>query len=168
MRLNKVLIVATCFVFSQVSICAEHAFGSYTISIDNNVTSILSRHDYSVAVFEDGLLLSRLTVACDNKFIISYVSDLDSDEKFEVIIVVGQTNSRLDSFKWTGLEMEPFKVAPMIANIDDKDILGISYAVEHNRLIMRMRKRGRNSPGVPVEPSYLYSASDQQWVPIKN
>ena len=121
-----------------------------------------------MAVFEDGLLLSRLTVACDNKFIIRYVSDLDSNEKFEVIIVVGQKNSRLDSFKWTGHELEPFKITPMIANIDDKDILGISYAVNLNRLIMRLKKRDRISPGVPVETSFLYSASDQQWIPIKN
>ena len=84
------------------SLAKEHEFGSYRVSINPSKASILSTHDYSIAIFKDGLVTARLSVGCDSDLLSSHVIDLDDDGLFELFVIIGEKKDRVHGFTWNG------------------------------------------------------------------
>jgi len=164
LNFKSLAVSAFCLGCSEYSAASEHLFGEHTISINSNVASILSKNDYTVSVSVDGLTLSRLTVACDYENITTYVVDLNLDSKFEVIVVSGGANSRLDAFTWTGYELEKFDISTEVESAPGVTRLENFYEVKKNKLVQRFKVSRRGDPSGPSRMTYIYSVLDKKWV----
>jgi len=163
-NLKSLAVAAFCLACSQYSPAAEYIFGEYTISINSNVASILSKNDYTVSVSVDGLTLSRLTVACDYENIRTFVADLDFDSRFEVIVVSGKANNRLDAFTWTGYALEKFDISTEVENKPSVTILQRFYEVKNNKLVQQFKVSKQGNRSGPNRMTYVYSAITKRWV----
>ena len=99
---SKVLLFSVLSLYSLGVAAKVHEFGPYLIEVELARTSILSKHDYSIAIAKDGLVLSRLTVASDSPRVSSYVTDMDENGLFELFVVIGTKKDGLHSFIWNG------------------------------------------------------------------
>ena len=85
---SKMLLFSALSLYSLGVGAKLHEFGPYLIEVELDRTSILSKHDYSIAIAKNGLVLSRLTVASDSPRVSSYLTDMDENGLFELFVVI--------------------------------------------------------------------------------
>ena len=142
----------------------DHQFGDYLISVSSDRVSILSENDYTVSVSKAGLLLSRLTVACDDSSLVSFVSDLDSDKQFEVIVTSGGKESLVDLYTWTGDRLKSLKIPEVTIKEKSAGELSSFYTVSRGRLFKKFELKQLDRREGKLRYSYVYSVTEKKWL----
>ena len=169
-RLFLPLIKSKVVLFSAISLYSlgvgakVHEFGPYLIEVELARTSILSKHDYSIAIAKDGLVLSRLTVASDSPRVSSYVTDMDENGLFELFVVIGTKKDRLHSFSWNGTELARLNIPEKTASGVRVGALPGVYSVKANKLRKLLSKEANRATDTSFAKQYSYSVKQGEWL----
>ena len=127
-------------------------------------TSILSKHDYSIAIAKDGLVLSRLTVANDSPRVSSYVTDLDENGLFELFVVIGTKKD--SSIVLAGMaELAHLNIPENIASACVRvGVLPGVYSVRANKLRKLLSNEGNRATDTSLAKRHTYSVKQGEWI----
>ena len=161
---SKVLLFSALCLYSFGAGAKLHEFGPYLIEVELARTSILSKHDYSIAIAKDGLVLCRLTVASDSPRVSSYLTDMDENGLFELFVVIGTKKDRLHSFNWNGAELAHLNIPEKTASGVRVGALPGVYSVRANKLRKSLSSEGNRATDTNFAKQYSYSVKQGQWL----
>ena len=161
---SKVVLFSAMSLYSLGVGAKVHEFGPYLIEVELARTSILSKHDYSIAIAKDGLVLSRLTVASDSPRVSSYVTDMDENGLFELFVVIGTKKDGLHSFSWNGAELAHLNIPEQAASGVRVGVLPGVYSVRANKLRKLLSNEGNRATDTSSAKQYSYSVKQGEWI----
>lgn len=161
---SKMLLFSALSLYSLGVGAKLHEFGPYLIEVELDRTSILSKHDYSIAIAKNGLVLSRLTVASDFPRVSSYVTDMDENGLFELFVVIGAKKDRLHSFSWNGAELAHLNISEKTASGVRVGALPGVYSVRANKLRKLLSNEGNRATDTSFAKHYSYSVKQGEWL----
>ena len=164
---SKVLLFSVLSLYSLGVAAKVHEFGPYLIEVELARTSILSKHDYSIAIAKDGLVLSRLTVASDSPRVSSYLTDMDENGLFELFVVIGTKKDELHSFSWNGAELAHLNIPEKAASGVRVGVLPGVYSVRANKLRKLLSNEGNRATDTSSATQYTYSVKQGEWIEIR-
>ena len=97
---------------------AQHAFGAFNIHVAADSSDVTTSTDYQITVENDELLLTRLTAAHAGTLSNSFVTDLNKDGAFEVIVTFSFADghdTEVHLYSWNDYRLQPHKVAALDA-----------------------------------------------------
>lgn len=118
-HLTIVLAALAAGMVSGSSVAANFTHGPYRITVAADAAETLPTPHYEITIADEERLLTRLLAPYTGTLSHSFVADLDSDGRFEIIVTYShaggmQTDMRV--FSWRdGHRLEPVAVAPLDA-----------------------------------------------------
>lgn len=139
--------------FAVPAFADMHEFGSFQVGVlaDDGASDAVPR--YQVTVENNELLLSRLTANYSGRLSNSFVTDLNKDGDFEVIVTFsydGGQSTGVHIYTWRDNLLNPHKVGELSAGQTEGYRGSDEYAVANGQLIRFFQ---------------LYEQSGDEWVP---
>jgi hypothetical protein len=149
---------------------ASFDHGPYHIEVQANTDALMSTTDYEITVANEELTLTRLLAPLEGTLSKSFVTDLDRDGGFEVVVTFSHDEGQqtgLHIYRWKEYLLEPVAVA----GLDDVQSIGYrggdEFAVIDGvlvRIFQVYEQTGDAWQMTAVQRRLRYSVQESRWV----
>jgi len=152
------------------ALAAGFEYGPYRIEVQANTDALMSTTDYEITVANEELTLTRLLAPFEGSLSNSFVTDLDRDGAFEVVVTFSHDEGQqtgIHLYRWKDYLLEPV----VVAGLDDVQSAGYrggdEFAVIDGvlvRVFQVYEQNGEAWQATAAQRRLRYALQESRWI----